>query len=428
MSLIIALLKINITLAVCYGLYYFLLRKLTFYNLNRVFLLCAILLGALMPFIHIELELAPVKSLDMQDLGTVYTIPVATRDTVRFVDFIPVIFWAGVVFMGLRMLVQLFSVGLLYLRSHSNRIDGTVVRIMPNRNNPFSFFKSIFINPLLLSQEELSMVLRHEEVHTRQWHSLDILLGELNKTFCWFNPAAWLMMHAIKQNLEFIADREVLKKGTASRAYQYSLLRVSQAGQSITLTNNFNFSHLKTRIIMMNKKQSSPIHVTRYFVAAPLALALICCFGVSMAQQKKFTVKGIPQQEQRQEKEVRLQIKPAVTDKKQTGTGAIKQVRITQVANANKPGVQGSKVAVVAMKSGEIREIALDRESSDDKPQLKKDNPLVMLDGKKIDYAQIEAIDPKAIESITILKDANSTAQYGAEAKEGVILIKMKKD
>jgi TonB-dependent SusC/RagA subfamily outer membrane receptor len=430
MSLLIALLKINITLAVCYSLYYFLLRKLTFYNLNRVFFFCTIALSMVMPFINIELEPAPVKTLDMQDAGSVYTIPVLTRDTVRFIDFIPLLFWAGVIFMGLRLLVQLSSVGLLYLRSRSNTIEGTTVRIMQSHNNPFSFFKSIFINPGLLPQEELHMVLNHEKVHARQWHSLDILLGELNKTLCWFNPAAWLMMHAIKQNLEFIADREVLKKGTESRAYQYSLLRVSQTGQSITLTNNFNFSHLKTRIIMMNKKQSSPIHVTRYFVAAPLALALICCFGVSMAQQKKLTVKETPQQEQRQEKEVKLQIKPAATDKKQavTGTEAIKTVRIIQAVNADKPGAQGDKVAVVEMKSGQIREIVLDRESADNKPQLKKDNPLVMLDGKKIDYAQAETIDPKAIESVTILKDADATAQYGAEAKEGVILIRMKKD
>lgn len=376
MSLIIALLKINTTLTLCYGLYYFLLRKLTFYNLNRVFFLCAIMLSVLMPFIHIELERAPVKTLELQDVGTAYTIQVPNRDAVRFADFIPVLFWAGVILMGLRLLLQLFSVGRLYLRSHNNRIDGTAVRIMQGPNNPFSFFKSIFINPGLLPQEELHMVLRHEKVHARQWHSLDILLGELNKTMCWFNPAAWLMMRAIRQNLEFIADREVLKNGIAPKAYQYSLLRVSQSGLTVTLTSNFNFSHLKTRIIMMNKQHSKSIHLMKYLTTAPLTLALICCFGISSGHQK-----GVTMQPETQEA-------PLATTNDQA---------------------------------------AFTHNSAASVPDKK---PLILIDGER-SYLDIESIDPKSVDTLTVLKQEKEIKpyvdQYGEEAWNGVLLIVTKK-
>ncbi len=308
MPLIIALLKINISLALCYSLYYFLLRKLTFYNLNRIFFLCAIALSAAMPFIHIELERPPVQTLDIRSMEVVYTASDPVRGTFSIADGLSFIFWTGVFIMGMRMLIQLLSVGMLYLRSRKTRFDDTPIRILQTSANPCSFFKCIFIYPGVLPQDELKMVIRHEKVHVRQWHSIDILLAEANKAFCWFNPAAWLMLQAIKQNLEFIADREVLGSGTETRAYQYSLLRVSQSGQHPALTNNFNFSHLKTRIIMMNKRQSGAIHLMKYFAAVPLAAVLVCYFGVSMAQQKKVVIKEAPQVQSQKSKETQITV------------------------------------------------------------------------------------------------------------------------
>jgi len=48
-------------------------------------------------------------------------------------------------------------------------------------------------------------------------------------------------------------------------------------------------------------------------------------------------------------------------------------------------------------------------------------SPLIMVDGV---VSSLDAIDPNAIESITILKDAASTAIYGTRAANGVILVK----
>ena len=51
-------------------------------------------------------------------------------------------------------------------------------------------------------------------------------------------------------------------------------------------------------------------------------------------------------------------------------------------------------------------------------------SPLVMVDGV---VSSLENIDPNAIESITVLKDAASTAIYGTRASNGVILVKTKR-
>lgn len=58
---------------------------------------------------------------------------------------------------------------------------------------------------------------------------------------------------------------------------------------------------------------------------------------------------------------------------------------------------------------------------------LGNSNPLVVIDGMALDFAALNQIDPNAIESITILKDAASTAIYGNRASGGVIVVKTKR-
>ncbi|RZK51440.1 MAG: hypothetical protein EOO87_17650 [Pedobacter sp.] len=52
--------------------------------------------------------------------------------------------------------------------------------------------------------------------------------------------------------------------------------------------------------------------------------------------------------------------------------------------------------------------------------------PLIILDGKHIDKNTLDGINPNTIESMTVLKDASSTALYGKEGVNGVIIIASK--
>jgi TonB-linked SusC/RagA family outer membrane protein len=58
---------------------------------------------------------------------------------------------------------------------------------------------------------------------------------------------------------------------------------------------------------------------------------------------------------------------------------------------------------------------------------LGNSNPLVVIDGMALDLAAFNQIDPNSIESITVLKDAASTAIYGNRASGGVIVVKTKR-
>jgi len=101
------------------------------------------------------------------------------------------------------------------------------------------------MNPALHSENETKQILTHELTHVRQGHSFDVLAGELLSIVCWFNPASWLMKREIRQNLEFLADSNVLESGIDTKTYQYYLLQLSYQTLDLKLTNKFNVSPLK---------------------------------------------------------------------------------------------------------------------------------------------------------------------------------------
>ena len=55
-----------------------------------------------------------------------------------------------------------------------------------------------------------------------------------------------------------------------------------------------------------------------------------------------------------------------------------------------------------------------------------KSTPIYLLDCKKITEAFFKTIDPNDIESITVWKGPQAIQRFGAEAKDGVIVIRTK--
>jgi hypothetical protein len=97
----------------------------------------------------------------------------------------------------------------------------------------------------------------------------------------WFNPVVWILKKSIKQNLEYIADAKVLSIIDDKKHYQYHLLK-STIQPQFSLTTPFNFLKLKTRILMMNKKNSPKKAIFRFALALPLFAILLFSFRTSL--------------------------------------------------------------------------------------------------------------------------------------------------
>lgn len=80
-------------------------------------------------------------------------------------------------------------------------------------------------------------------------------------------------------------------------------------------------------------------------------------------------------------------------------------------------GVQISESVVVDYNSIKIRGAS----------SINNDNqPLIIVNGVPMNYNDYANLDPASIKSVDVLKDANSTAIYGARASNGVVLITLK--
>jgi len=298
-ALFLFLFKVNTALVLfCIG-YYLVLRHLTFYTLNRIYLVTAIVFSTIYPKINLSDFVQRHQQLTEPVQTVILRWETPAKNFVKplyqpnYWQWVEVIFWAGVILFALRMAMQLLSLLRLYRRSQPGQIDEHKVRLLKDDIGPFSFWRSVYVNPTKLSPAELKNALQHEQIHVNQWHTLDLLLAELSTIFYWFNPGVWLMKKAVRENLEFITDRKILQKGTDSKEYQYSLVSISLAAAPNTIVNHFNISTIKKRIIMMNAKRSSGYNLTRYVFLVPAVIVLLLTFSLSKAEVAKHTFKTI---------------------------------------------------------------------------------------------------------------------------------------
>ncbi|MGN8055234.1 M56 family metallopeptidase [Pedobacter sp. 22163] len=285
----IILLKINLVLILFSATYYLVLRRLTFYSINRIFLLFGIIFSSAYPFINLTEFFAGQKAVPA-------FVPQFNQQVSEFVkqdavsvfwQGLTVLFYTGVLLMALRLIVQFISLYRMHKNSSPDRLDDYKVRILNDEVSPFSFWQTIYINPHLHKKQDLNNILEHEKVHVEEWHTLDVILAEICVVFYWFNPGVWLMKKAVRENIEFITDAKILKKGIDKKAYQYSLLDVGTLQPSVAIVNNFNLSDLKKRIKMMNMKRSSKVNLTRYLFVLPILLCVTLAFTIDKKEVKK---------------------------------------------------------------------------------------------------------------------------------------------
>ena len=208
--------KLSVSLTVVYLFYQLVLRRLTFYTWNRWYLLLYTALCFLIPFIDLSSFLSRGNLNQAAVIQWVPVLPAYTTEENGNLSFFNgenlfvMLIAAGSFVMLVRLLLQLISFRRLLKRASLLSSNGVTIYQVDEDIIPFSFGNSIFINQALHSQAELEEIIRHEFVHVRQKHSADIIWGELLCLINWYNPFAWLLKKAIRQNLEFVA-RNALK-------------------------------------------------------------------------------------------------------------------------------------------------------------------------------------------------------------------------
>jgi len=285
-SLLTYIIQVNLLLGIIYLGYIGLLKGLTFYFLNRAYFLVGGLFAFLYPFLDLK-SLFVQRGLNIGVVGeqiSLYMMEPEVQRQLTLGRLVEIVFVAGAVLLFLKFVFQLVSLLRIHLNSRSDQWRTYLFRNVLIPIVPFSFLNKIYVNKDQHLDAELKDIFKHEDIHVKGLHSLDILLFEMILVCCWYNPFVWLMRRAIRQNLEFLTDQQVLDKGIDKQTYQYSLLNVSKKGTSVGLSNQFNFKLLKRRIMMMNKKRSSKIELSKYAFLLPIFLLTGAAFTVSKAE------------------------------------------------------------------------------------------------------------------------------------------------
>jgi len=274
---VLELLVFQLAFLLVYDLF---LKKETFFQWNRAYLLVTFLLSLVLPWIKLETLKTTVTSTYAIALQSFFQLEGVTLEPLtETTSFWSLLTWYEWVFIfGVLVAILIFSVKLYNIQrlkycGKKEYYNSFTKVIVTQSELAFSFFKHVFLGDEIPKEKEAN-ILAHELVHIKQWHSLDLLFFELMRIVFWFNPLVYVYQSRMSELHEFIADANVAKTNKKEQ-YQWLLSEAFQT-QNISFINQFFKSSLiKKRIVMLNKKKSSKENQLKYVLLLPLVLTML---------------------------------------------------------------------------------------------------------------------------------------------------------
>lgn len=287
----------GISLSVLYLFYWLLLRKETWFLLNRIILISTLLLSLAIPFIRITLtgnseqgSIIYVFSRYIMDplVITPETAHAKQIQSISMLQIIYFIYFTGVIFFTIKLFVQFFQIFNLVKKYGTRKLSGYKIVPIDKDLSPFSFFNYIFINTDKKNNNELKKVLHHEGEHSARLHTIDIILFEIICIIQWFNPFIWLYKLSLREVHEYEADLRVIKNGENKLSYQKLILQQVFGNQFFQVAHYlFTNSLIKKRITMMTKIESKRRTIIKSLLILPIAAILVTIFSCTQKDDLK---------------------------------------------------------------------------------------------------------------------------------------------
>lgn len=246
----------SLYLALFYAFFLLVMRRTTFFRLNRILLLVGTLVCFLLPLLRLRTEEVPLLqagplteavSGPALTAGPSAVSPFPHLEILYGVGFLAVLAWTAAAMVRMYRTIR---------KGDATRLDDGTKLVLTEDDVPsFSWGRTIVMSR---KDAETNPVIRlHEEAHVRKGHTLDILLFTAVTLIHWFNPLVWITLGELKLLHEYEADDAVLDKGIDATQYQLLLVRKAVGEKRFTLANGFQHAKLKNRIDMMLQSPSS---------------------------------------------------------------------------------------------------------------------------------------------------------------------------
>lgn len=448
------LLKMLLCSAILLGYYWAALRNERFHQWNRFYLLSALFLSVVIPFINIPLL--------MQEEPTVVVTMVAALPWNKVVVAAPADIWtwknlailsiAGVsCIMLIHLLASVLRMVKMYKSQPHTYFKEVSVVITEEQSAPFSFFKWLFwrsdIDPDTVHGQR---ILQHELTHINEKHSADKLFTELLLIVFWMNPFFWIMRKELFAIHEFLADRKAIESQDGA-AFAAMILQALHHAPTPALSNPFFTSHLKRRLIMITTSPAPRYSYLRRISGLILmvftGIILVLSIDNAMAQKApppppKKNVSPPPPPAPVAPPDGQWTVLPdsiksaEVIDKKghcyikyEMKDGRKFTYELNQAQRKGYYIPPPSPKSPVSPTSGvsPVSPISSISEMDNLKGFWNSEKPpLFIYAGLEITEAQVKQIDPKRIASIDVLKGESALAIFGDKGKNGVINIRAK--
>ncbi len=276
------LLEVFVIQALFLAVYEFWLRKETFFNLNRIYLVGSMLLAFALPFMQFEIF---QNQIPLRENITFLPEVIVQADNGGVVDANQPktdwsIYWflyAAGVFFSTGMLFRKYLEVKRYFRFKKSADRSKKIIEIPNSDAAFTFLGTIFMGEKINAKAR-QHILAHEEVHLKHWHGLDLMLFEILRVVFWFNPLVYIYQNKVAELHEYIADSYAMRK-TEIKSYYNQLLNTAFGTQEISFINTFfNHSLIKKRIVML-QKQSKKHAKWKYLFLIPLIAGILTYVG-----------------------------------------------------------------------------------------------------------------------------------------------------
>ncbi|MDJ1466212.1 M56 family metallopeptidase [Xanthocytophaga flava] len=280
------LLEASIAISILYIVYRILLSQYRNFHFNRIFILVALSLSALLPFIELPADTSLVYMVGMPTFTLAEIDFVASQEKLpvlarRFtgVELLMLIYWIGVCMTSIRLGLQLVRLWRQKQAFTYQSQEGYQLIYTQGQLPTFSFFKWLFWDDSQkLTERETELILLHEKTHMHQWHSADILLTEVYKILFWFHPVVYAFQKSQRAIHEYLADQAALQEGSSEiyiRLLTHSLLKKL----NIPLVQSFYHSSLKSRISMLRSVKTNKPTTWKAVASILSALVLILVYA-----------------------------------------------------------------------------------------------------------------------------------------------------
>ena len=269
-SFLLYIVRAGLYLGLFYAFYLLVMRRTTFFRLNRALLLCGSFLCLMLPFFRLRSVVTAglASELSMAAAGA-EAAEAAARAAFPWKEVLLAIYAAGALATLTLYALSAWKIRRMMHRGESTRMDDGCRLIVLDEDVPsFSWGRRI-----VMSRKDLvenPAIFTHEMMHVHCRHSVDLLLFFPLQLLFWWNPLVWITREELRLLHEYEADEGVIQKGIDATSYQLLLVRKAVGEHRFTMASGFQHAKLKSRIEMMIKPGSSGWMRWSYVAMVPI--------------------------------------------------------------------------------------------------------------------------------------------------------------